>query len=63
MLDKKTQSALMLKVRFVRNSAILDVTNISFETAIFNPKEMLGILDLRSIGYYKLNMVCYNKPK
>ena len=51
MLDKKTQSALMLKLKFVRNAAILDVTNSSFEMVIFNPKETLGILDLRTIGY------------
>ena len=34
--------------------ATLDVTNSSLETAIFDPKEMLGILDLRLIGYYKI---------
>ena len=38
----------------MRKSATLDITNISFETLIFNPKEMLGILDLRSIRYYKI---------
>ena len=32
----------------------LDVTNSFLETVIFSPKEMLGILDLRSIGYYKI---------
>ena len=32
----------------------MDVTNSSLETMIFNPKEMLGILDLRLIGYYKI---------
>ena len=54
MLDKKAQSTLMLKLKFVGNSATLDVTNCSLEKEIFNPKEMLGILDLRSIGYYKI---------
>ena len=44
----------MLKLTFVRNLATLDVTNRSLETVIFDPKEMLGILDLRSIGYYKI---------
>ena len=48
------QSTLMLKLKFVRNSATLDVTNSSFESVIFNPKEMLCILALRSIGYYKI---------
>ena len=54
MLAKKAQSRLVLKLKFVRNSATLDVTNISFETVIFNPKERLGILDWRSIRYYKI---------
>ena len=36
------------------NLATQDVTNIFLETVIFNPKEMLGILDLQSIGYYKI---------
>ena len=34
--------------------AILDVTNISLETVIFDPKEMIRILDLSSMGYYKI---------
>ena len=54
MLDKKAESTLMLKITFVRNSAALDVTNSSLETVISNPKEKLGILDLRSVGYYKI---------
>ena len=29
------------------------LTNISLDTVIFNPKEMLGISDLRLMGYYK----------
>ena len=37
-----------------RNVAIWDVTNSSSEILILNPKEALGILDLRSLGYYKI---------
>ena len=44
----------MLKLKFVRNSATLDVKKSSFETVICNPNEMLGILDLRLIRYYKV---------
>ena len=33
---------------------MLDMTNSSSETLIFSPKEALGILDLRSLGYYKI---------
>ena len=54
MLDKKVQSTLMLKLKFVRNATSLDVTNSSFKMMIFHKKEMLGILDVRSIGYYKI---------
>ena len=28
--------------------------NSTLETVIFDPKEMLGILDIRSMGYYKI---------
>ena len=44
----------MLKVKFMRNTAILDVTNSSSEILIFNPKEALGILDHMLLGYYKI---------
>ena len=54
LLDKPTQIIIMLKVKFTRNAAILDVTNSSSEILILNPKEALGILDLRSLGYYKI---------
>ena len=54
MLDKKAQNTMMLKLKFVPNLATLDVANASLETVIFDPKEMLGILDLRLVGYYKI---------
>ena len=53
-LDKPTQSIIMLKVKFTRNAAILDVTNSTSEILVLNPKEALAILDLRSLGYYKI---------
>ena len=43
-----------LKLKFTQNLAILDVTNSGLETVIFDLKEMLEILDLRSIGYYQI---------
>ena len=54
LLYKLTQSIIMLKVKFMRNAAILDVMNSSSEILILNPKEALGILDLRSLGFYKI---------
>ena len=38
----------------LQNLATLDVTNSSLETVIFDLKEMIGILDLRTVGYYKI---------
>ena len=32
----------------------MDVTNNTQEMVTFEPKQMLGILDLRSLGYYKI---------
>ena len=45
---------MMLKLKFVWNLSSLDVNNSSLETVLFDPKEMVGILDLRLVGYYKI---------
>ena len=50
MLDKKTPIATILKVKFIRNLAILDMTKSSLKIVVFSPKEMLGISDFQSIG-------------
>ena len=55
LLDKLTHSIMVLKVKFVPNIAMLDmINNTNSETLILNPREALGILDLRSLGYYKI---------
>ena len=54
LLNKSTQSSIMLKVKFMQNAAMLDMMNSSWEILILNLKEALGILDLRSLGYYKI---------
>ena len=36
------------------NSAIADITNNGLDTMIFGPEQMLGILDLRFLGYCKI---------
>ena len=33
---------------------MLDITNNGLDTIIFGPEEVLGILDLRSLGYNKI---------
>ena len=53
-LDKHAQNTMMLKLKFTQNVAILDITDSGLETVIFDPKEMLRILDLRSVGFYKI---------
>ena len=54
MLDNKEQCTVVLKLKFTRNCASLDVTNNTLETVIFDPNQVLGILDFRSLGYYKI---------
>ena len=54
MLDEGTHSTPLLKLKFMQNKAILDITNKGTDTMIFKPEEMIGIIDLRSLGYYKI---------
>ena len=54
MIDKEGRCTIVLKLKFVRNCAYLDVVNNTPETVIFNPDQMLGILGLKSLGYYKI---------
>ena len=55
LLDKLTHSVMVLKVKFVCKIAMLDmINNSNSETLILNPRKALGILDLRSLGYYKI---------
>ena len=53
-LDGSTYSTMLLKLKFVHNAAMLDIVNNGTCTIIFKPEEMLGIVDLRSLGYYKI---------
>ena len=51
-LDGSTYSTMLIKLKFTHNAAILDIVNTG--TIIFKPEEMIGIVDLRLIGYYKI---------
>ena len=44
----------MIKLKFVRNRETLNITNNTHETVTFDVTDMIGILDLRSCGYYKI---------
>ena len=49
--NKKT---LNMKLKFIRNMTTFKVTNSTQDTVTFDPEDMLGIIDLRSLGYYKI---------
>ena len=53
-LDGGTYSTLLIKLKFMHNKAILDIVNKGKDTMIFKPEEMIGIIDLRLLGYYKI---------
>ena len=54
LLDTKSHIALTLKLKFIRNKATLKVTNSTKEKVTFNPEHVVGIVDLRSLGCYKI---------
>ena len=49
-IDGKTNSTLLIKLKFMHSKAVLDIKNASKDTIILNPKEMIGIVDIRSSG-------------
>ena len=53
-LDMKEQTTNMIKLKFIRNKAVLKITNKTHETVNFGGTEMMGIVDLRSLGFYKI---------
>ena len=53
-IDGKTNSTLLIKLKFTHNKAVLGIKNAGKDTMILNPKEMIGIVDIRSLGYYKI---------
>ena len=53
-LDMKTQTTNMIKLKFIRNKAVLKVKNKTLETVTFGRTDMMGTVDLRSLGFYKI---------
>ena len=53
-LDVSTYSTMLMKLKFIHNTEMLDIVNKGTETIIFKPEEMIGIVDLRSLSYYKI---------
>ena len=54
LVDQGQKMPMMLKLKFIRNKATLDIANNTRETIIFDKKTSISILDLRSLGYYKI---------
>ena len=53
-LDMKEQTTNMIKLKLIQNKAVLKITNKTHETVTFRRTEMMGILDLRSLRFYKI---------
>ena len=53
-IDGGTYSTLLIKLKFTHNKEILDIKNTGKDTMILRPDEMIGIIDIRSLGYYKI---------
>ena len=53
-LDGGTVSTLLIKLKFTCNKVVLDIMNKGKDTMISKPGEMIGIIYLRSLAYYKI---------
>ena len=53
-LDGGTYSTLLIKLKFTHNKEVLDIMNKGKDIVIFKPEEIIGIINLRSLGYYKI---------
>ena len=53
-LDMKEQTTNMIKLKFIWNKAGLKVTNKTCKTITFHRSEMMGVVELRSLGFYKI---------
>ena len=56
LLDTKSHLALSLKLKFIRNRAMLKVRNSTQEKVTFNPEHVVSVVDLRSLRYYKIDL-------
>ena len=53
-LDMKEQATSMIKLTFIRNKVVLKITNKMHKTVTFGWTEMIGVIDLRLLGFYKI---------
>ena len=52
-LDMKEQTMSMIKLKFIRNKAVLKISN-TLKTVTFGWTEMIEVVDLRLLGFYKI---------
>ena len=48
-IDGGTYSTLLIKLKFTCKKAVLDIKNTGKDTMILRPKEMIGIVGMRSL--------------
>ena len=53
-LDMKEQTTNMIKLKLIQNKAVLKITNKTHKAVTFSRPEMMGIVDLRLLGFYKI---------
>ena len=53
-LDMKVQTTNMIKLKFIWNNVVLKITNKTCKTVTFDRMGMIGVVDLRSLGFYKI---------
>ena len=50
-LDMKVQTRSMLKLKFIWNKVLLKIKNKTCKTITFSKTDMMGVVDLRSLGF------------
>ena len=50
----KEQAMSMIKLKFIKNKAVLKITNSTHKTMTLGWTDMIGVVDLRSLGFYKI---------
>ena len=53
-LDMKMQTTNMIILKFIWNKVVLKITNKMHKTVTFDRMGMMGVVDLRSLGFYKI---------
>ena len=53
-IDGGTYSTLLIKLKFTCSKTILDIKNKGKDIMTLRLEEMIGIVDMRSLGYYKI---------